>query len=109
MTTPCEPILNRTEGHVDVYLDPSDAMKLVARLRRVSFFIRSNVDLVTDFGDDGLPSRVYPGMGGSIPVSAKVATDMLRDLAGFNERKAARGEDVGVVTVTRLGDCIFFG
>lgn len=105
------PILERSaeDKHVSVYLDPAEAMKFVLRIRKVSFFIRSGVDMVTEFDENGKPKRVYEGMGGNIPVSAKVARDMLRDMAGFNERKAARGEAVGLVEVTRLGDCIFFG
>lgn len=105
------PILNRSDEdkHVTVFLEPTEAMRFVLRVRGVSFFIRTAVDLVTEFDEEGKPSRAYEGMGGNIPVSAKVARNMLRDMAGFNERKAARGDKTGMVEVTRFGDCIFFG
>ena len=103
------PLLNVTEDQVRAHLDPADAMRLVARLRRVSFFIRSNVDLVTRFDEDGKPRSGYLGMGGNIPVSARVVTDMLRDMDHFNQRKAERGDDTGKVEVCRLGSCIFIG
>ena len=103
------PLLQRQEDHQVLFLDPRDAVKLVDRLRKVKFFIRSNVDLVTHFNDQGQPTKAYMGMGGNIPVSASVARKMLVDLAQFNERKAQRGDPEGQVEVARYGDCVFFG
>lgn len=103
------PLLNPTEDSVRVFLDPAEAIKLVDRVRRVSFFIRSSVDLVTELDAQGHTAQAYTGMGGNIPVSAAVVRRMLIDLAAFNERKTSREEKAGRVEVTRLGNCLFFG
>ena len=109
MTTPYEPILKETDEQVVVYIDPADAKKLITRLRRVSIFVRTSVDLVTDYDEDGRATRCYPDMGGNVPISARVANKMMDDLIRFNGRKADIDQSTGDVKLTRLGHCLFIG
>lgn len=106
---PYAPLLESCEERVVVHLDPVEARKLVRRLRGVSLFVRTGVDLATDLDEDGRPTRCYPDMGGNVPVSARVADKMLADLERFNDRKASIDQSTGVVRVTRLGRCLFLG
>lgn len=104
------PILNKTENQTTVFLCPDEALRFVLRMRRVSFFIRTGVDLVTEFEPtSGRPVRAYEDMGGNIPVSARVAMDMLKNLKRFNDQCIELSKKTGKVSFCRLGDCIFIG
>lgn len=109
MTTSYAPILEPTDDQVAVHIDPADAKKLITRLRKVSIYVRTSVDLMTEFYDDGKPTRCYPDMGGNVPISARVANKMMDDLIRFNERKASIDQATGTVKLTRLGHCLFIG
>lgn len=109
MTTSYAPILEPTDDQVAVHIDPADAKKLITRLRKVSIYVRTSVDLMTEFDDDGKPTRCYPDMGGNVPISARVANKMMDDLIRFNQRKTDIDQAAGKVKLTRLGHCLFIG
>lgn len=104
------PLLNRVEqeGGVRVYLTPEDAIKLVARLRKVAFFIRIDVPLITGLEEGGF--RAYDGHE-NLRVSAAQLTELLEKKRCENERRIERKgpEHAGRVEVSRHGDCIFVG
>jgi hypothetical protein len=87
-------------------LGPREALKLVKRLRRVTFFVRLGVELVTE--RNGENYKAYDTRD-NMKVSARQLEGVLRELADFNDRKHAAGKPIGFVPVSRYGDCIFFG
>ncbi len=106
-TTEYGPLLEGTDEQVKRDLDPRDAARLVRRLRHVSFFMQLNAELVTKHNDDGT-YRAYNVMD-SIKVPARTAIEVLEKWADFNDRKAADGQNVGTIEVTRLSECLFIG
>ncbi len=103
-----KPLLEKTEDQVHVDLDPRDAIKLVRRLRGVTFFLRLEGRLITERNEEEGTYRCYD-LPESIDVSARQAVKALTKWAEFNDRKAEAGKAVGRVEVTRLGDCLFIG
>jgi len=91
-----------------VYLDPIEVLKLVKRIRKVSFFLRIEMNLWTQFNEDGRATHCYD-VPDSISVSAAQVESILKKKAQFNKMKADREQMTGKVEVTRLGDCLFFG
>lgn len=106
------PLLTAPEGDkaTKVYLDPADAAKLVTRIRKVSFFMRVDMPLMTAFDDDGKPTRCYD-INESIKVSAAQVHKVLEAKVRFNKLKAEKDATApaGLIEVTRLGHCIFLG
>ncbi|KFH18420.1 hypothetical protein ELZ19_06760 [Brucella abortus] len=102
------PLLEATEEQVRVDLTPEDAIKLVTRLRRVSFFLRVALPLIVERTEEG--ARVFD-IGENLPVSAAQALSVLEKKRDENAKRiAAKGpEKAGRVEVTRLGRCLFIG
>ena len=101
-------LLESTEEQVRVDLDPRDAIKLVTRLRRVSLFIRSGLQLVTERDEETGTYRCYD-MSDNIKVSVREAKKHLTCMVEFNELKREALKAEGRVRVTRLGGCLFIG
>lgn len=103
-------LLNEQDETAKVYLDPADAIKLVTRIRKVRFFLRIDLPLMTAFGDNGEPTRAYD-INESLMVSAAQCIKVLEAKVHFNALKAEKDADapVGRVEVARLGNCIFIG
>ncbi|UFK26737.1 hypothetical protein [Roseobacter phage RDJL6] len=102
------PLLNESEETVKVYLDPAEAIKLVTRIRKVTFFIRVEMDLLTEFSDNGQPTRCYD-LSENLKVSAAQVQHVLEAKVRFNANKAERDQPTGKIEVARLGNCLFFG
>lgn len=96
------------EHSTRVYLDPTDAMKLVKRIRKVSFFLNIAMPMLTNFSESGEPSRGFH-IEESLKVSAEQVYSILEKKDRFAARKIANGEEAGKVEVCRHGDCLFFG
>lgn len=109
MTTSYAPILEPTEDHTVVFLTPADAKKFFTRIRRVSLFVRTSVDLITTFDDEGNAKRGFMDMGGNVPISVAVANKMMDDMIRFADMKREKDEGECHVKVTRLGGCVFIG
>ncbi|NCQ23595.1 MAG: hypothetical protein COW54_02290 [Rhodobacteraceae bacterium CG17_big_fil_post_rev_8_21_14_2_50_63_15] len=102
------PLLNEQDETLKVYLDPVDAVKLVTRIRKVRFFLRVDLPVLTEFAENGEPTRCYD-ISESLMVSAAQALKVLAAKVNFNELKAENGGAPGKVEVARLGNCIFIG
>ncbi|ADK73453.1 hypothetical protein RDJLphi1_gp52 [Roseobacter phage RDJL Phi 1] len=112
MTTTYETLMTGTDEQVVAYLPPADAKKFFTRIRKVSFYVRTSVDLYTDFDEEtGRGSKGFLDMGGNVPISVREANKMMDGMIRFeNTRKESKGEVVnGMVKVTRLGGCVFIG
>lgn len=102
MTTPYVELMKHTDDQVRILLDPEDALKLVRRLRGVTFFLRLQGYLYTE-GDR------YYDLGGNVKTSAAQVCTHLQDLVQFNKVKSRAAKPTGRVAVTRLGKCLFVG
>lgn len=107
------PLLTATandEPSLRVFLDPVEALKLVKRIRKVSFFLRIEMPLNTAFDEaTGQPTRCYD-LNENLQVSAEQVCKVLQQKVRFNELKAEKGQhEPGRVEVARLGNCLFFG
>lgn len=96
------------DGSVRLYLLPENLIKFVKRVRKVTLFIRIQGELISEFDDTGDASRVYQ-LGGNIKVPAREVIKLAEDWKRFNERKSERGDNIGYIETTRMGDCIFIG
>ena len=96
------------DEHVKVLVDPSEAIKLVRRLRRVSFFLRISSDLITERDEEAETYRCYD-LSDNVQVPARQAIKILTRWVEFNEHKAEQGKPTGQIWVTRLGNCLFIG
>lgn len=101
-------LLQHTDEQVRVDMDPTEAARLVRRLRKVTFFLRLEGKLITQRDEAAGTYRCYD-VSESLRVSAKQAAGALEKWAHFNELKASRGEPTGKIEVCRLGDCLFIG
>ena len=110
MTTSYAPIMEAPEDQVVVHITPPDAKKFIQRIRKVSFFVRTSVDLYTEFDDEtGRGTRGFMDMGGCVPISMKVAVKMMDDMIRFSAMKAEKDGVECKVKLTRLGQCLFIG
>ncbi len=103
-------LLHHTDGHVKELMEPSEAIKLVRRLRRVALFVRCNAELVTE-RDEGADTYRYFPVGNNLRVSQRQALAYLTEVAASAKRLTERERDPkqGRVDVTRLGNCLFIG
>lgn len=104
------PLLNKPaddEG-TRVFIDPSEALKLVARLRGVTFFLSVEM-FVWTVDENGEKTDRGFDLNENLKVSAAQVESILRKKADFNDRKVEAGKTRGLVEVRRLGDCLFFG
>lgn len=91
-----------------VFIDPAEALKLVARLRGVSFFLSVEM-FVWTVDEQGEKTDRGFDLNENLKVSAAQVETILRKKADFNDRKVEAGKTRGLVEVRRLGDCLFFG
>lgn len=103
------PLMDHTEEQVVAYIPPADAKKFFTRIRKVSLFVRTSVDLYTEFDEDGRGSRGFLDMGGNVPISVAIANKMMDDMIRFSEMKHEKDGVECMVKVTRLGGCVFIG
>lgn len=99
-------LLEGTEEQVRRDVDPQDVIKLVRRLRRVSFFLRIKGELVTERSEETY--RCYD-VSDNVQVPARQAIKILTRWAEFNERKVEQGKPTGTIEVCRLSACLFIG
>ena len=103
-------LTEHTEEQVKRLLRPGDAARLVRRLRGVSFFVRTQGELVTG-EDEEKGSYRYVDASDTLKVSAAQAIKVLTRMEERAARMRVREEDPvdGRVRVTRLAQCLFIG
>lgn len=99
-------LLEGTEEQIRRDVDPQEVIKLVRRLRKVSFFLRVAGNLVTERSEETY--RCYD-VSENVQVPARQAIKILTRWAEFNERKVKQGKPTGTIEVCRLGGCLFIG
>lgn len=108
MTTDYTPLLGFADEHVDRLLPPEDAIKLFTRVRKVSFFVRLGVEAITSRNVEEGTYSAYPASD-NLKISAAQAVKILKDVERANEGRARNEKPVGLVKVSRYGDCLFLG
>ena len=109
MSKDYEPIMNTTETQVKVYLSIDDAKHFIRRIRKVSFFLQISMPVLTEFADNGEPTRAYD-IPESLDVSARQIQKVLSYKKRFVDRKIENDpEFYGRIEIVRLGDSIFVG
>lgn len=94
---------NKPEG----YVFPEEAIKLVRRLRKVSFHVNVDIEIVTQLPDEEGNYRRLDHGGNYMKVSASQIIDFLTKI----EKTVARAHEVrgtvGYIRLARYGSCLF--
>lgn len=105
-TTYPKELLENQDEQFQAEISPEDAIKVVRQVRKVAFFIRLNMELITENKEE---TYKYFPHSDNLSVSAKQAIDALTSMADTAKRLKERRELTGTVRITRLGSCLFIG
>lgn len=94
--------------HVKVYITPADALKLLKRVRRVSFFLRIEMFVYSVEPAEGVNARGWD-LSETINATAAQVEKVLLQKIKFADMKREKDGGELTIEVTRLGGCLFFG
>lgn len=93
---------------VELFITPAEALKLLKRVRRVSFFLRVQMFVYSVEPSEGVNARGWD-LNETINATAAQVEKVLQAKAKFADMKREKDGTELTIEVARLGDCLFFG